>query len=132
VRERPAAGERAQPFLPRWLWAIVAIEVIVPTFFGLASIVDPSIWDVDRLGTLGQLYVTRNFTMALGVVLAVLLRSRAALVVAISARFVTDFVDIVANVVRGVEGEVVPVLVVSLVLLLVLPPFGLNWLRRQL
>ncbi|MEM8925165.1 MAG: hypothetical protein AAGD35_16800 [Actinomycetota bacterium] len=119
-------------YLPRWLWAVVAIEIVVPTFFGIASIVDPSIWDAETLGTLGQLYVTRNLAMAFGVLLAALLRSRAALLVAIAARYATDFVDIVAGFVRGPESDVVPILVVSAVLLLVVPLFGLNWLRRHL
>jgi Na+-transporting NADH:ubiquinone oxidoreductase subunit NqrD len=84
------------------------------------------------LGSLGQLYVTRNLTMAFAVALAVVLRSHAALFVAIAARYITDAVDIVANLVRGVEADVVLVLVVSAVLLLVLPLAGLNWLRPAL
>jgi hypothetical protein len=44
---------------------------------------------------------------------------------------VTDFVDIAANVVRGVDSEVVGVLAVSTVLLLVFPLFALNWLRQR-
>ena len=73
------ASYRNPGFLPWWLWAIVAIEITVPTFFGVASIMDPGMWGADVLGPLGQLYVTRNFTMVLAILVAVTLRSRAAL-----------------------------------------------------
>ncbi|MEL6233916.1 MAG: hypothetical protein AAFR46_05870 [Pseudomonadota bacterium] len=115
--------------LPRWMWGIVAIEIAVPTFFGIASIADPGIWGAESLGALGQLYVVRNFAMAFGVALAAfVLRSHIALLVAIAARYVTDFVDISASIARGVEGEALVVTAVFVLLLLVLPLFGLRWL----
>ena len=121
-----------RPFLPLWMWGIVAIEVGVPTFFGIASTLDPSIWGAETLGALGQLYVTRNLAMALGVlVAAVLLRSYAALMIAIAARYVTDLTDIIAGIVRGAQGEELFVLSVFAIILLVLPAFGLRWLWKN-
>lgn len=120
--------EKPAGFLPWWLWIIVFIEIAVPVFYGIMTIIDPSIWGADSLGAIGQLYVTRNFAMAFGVALAVLLRSHLALLCAIAARYVTDFTDITAIFVRGVEPQAAPVLAVFIVLLLVLPFFGLRWL----
>lgn len=119
-------------FLPLWVWGVVAIEVVVPTFFGIGTLFDPSIWGAETLGAFGQLYVTRNLTMAFGVGLAALLRSRMALLVAITARYVTDFVDIVDGFASGPEGDTAVVLLVFTVVLLVLPGLGLNWLRQRL
>lgn len=124
----PADGDR---FLPWWLWGIVVVEVAVPTFYGIATLLNPSIWGADSLGVIGQLYVTRNFTMAFGVVLAVLLRSRLALLCVIAARYSTDFIDITAIVARGIDPQAAPVLAVFVILLLVAPFFGLRWLWKR-
>lgn len=118
-------------FLPRWIWGVVAIEVLVPTFFGIATILNPTIWGAETLGAFGALYVTRNLTMAFGVALAALLRSRVALLVAIAARYVTDFVDIADGFAAGPEGEQLITLIVFTVVLLVIPGLGLNWLRTH-
>ena len=118
-------------FLPWWLWIIVAIEVSVPTYFGIASIIDPSIWGADSLEAFGQLYVTRNFAMVFGIVLAVLLRSHTALLVAIAARYVTDFIDITAAFLRGVDADTQSILLVFAALLLIIPLFGIVWLIRR-
>ncbi|MEM0930501.1 MAG: hypothetical protein AAGI89_14530 [Pseudomonadota bacterium] len=117
--------------LPWWLWCVVVIEVAVPTYFGAASIIDPGIWGAASLGTLGQLYVTRNFAMAFGVAIAALKRSHVALLCTIAVRYVTDLTDITASFVRGVDPETMPVLLVFALLLLVLPLFALGWLARR-
>lgn len=126
-----AVGQR--PFrLPIWMWAIVAIEVIVPSYFAVASLLDPTIWGEARLGTYGELYVIRNLAMALGVVLAALvLRSYAALLATIAARYVTDLVDIIAGFARGPDAETMVLLVIFTGVLLVFPAFGLRWLVRR-
>jgi len=120
------------PFLPLWVWGVVAIEVLVPTFFGIATLLDPSIWGAETLDSFGKLYITRNLTMAFGVALAAMLRSRTALLVAITARYVTDFIDIVDGFVSAPQGEMIIILLVFTVVLLILPGLGLNWLRLSL
>ena len=124
---------RDHPFrLPIWMWAIVAIEVIVPSYFAVASLLDPTIWGEARLGTYGELYVIRNLAMALGVAVAALVRrSYAALLATIAARYVTDLVDIIAGFVRGPDAETIVLLVIFAFVLLVVPAFGLRWLARR-
>lgn len=128
-------AQNAKPdrFLPVWMWAIVAIEIIVPSYFAVASFVDPTIWGEERLGVYGELYVIRNLAMSLGVALAaVWLRSYAALLATIAARFVTDVVDITAGFARGPDAETVMLLIVFSVVLILIPAFGLKKLPTML
>lgn len=118
-------------FLPWWIWLVVTIEVLVPTYFGIATIFDPSIWGEDSFGTVGQLYVTRNFTMVFAIIIAVMLRNRMALFVTILARYTTDFVDISAGLLRGPEAETAVVLLGFGAVLLILPLIALLWLFRR-
>ena len=114
------------------MWGIVAIEIIVPTFFGIASALNPSIWGAETLGIFGELYVTRNLAMAAGVALAAfILRSHAALLAVIAARFATDLVDIASGFLRGGGAEALVPLIVFTVVLLILPAFGLRWLIKN-
>ncbi|MEO0605334.1 MAG: hypothetical protein AAF211_28145 [Myxococcota bacterium] len=118
---------------PKWMWVVVGIEVVVPTFFGVATIADPSIWGQEALDVFGRLYVTRNLTMAFGVAFAALvLQSRTALLGTIAARYVTDFVDIAVGFAQGPESAVAIQLGVFTVVLLVIPAFGLRWLWRAM
>lgn len=116
-------------FLPALMWVVVGIEIIVPTYFAIASFLDPTIWGESRLGIYGELYVIRNLAMSLGVALAAFwLRSYAALLVAIAARFVTDVIDILAGFARGPDAETMLLLAIFTVILIVIPAFGLAWL----
>lgn len=120
-------------FLPAWMWGIVAIEIVVPSYFAVASYVDPTIWGEARLGVFGELYVIRNLTMSMGVALAAFwLRSYAALLATIAARFATDVVDILAGFARGPDGETVTLLLIFAVVLIAIPAFGLRWLWTRL
>ncbi|MEL6681256.1 MAG: hypothetical protein AAFQ09_01265 [Pseudomonadota bacterium] len=120
-------------FLPLWMWGIVAIEIFVPSYFAIASYVDPTIWGEAELGVYGELYVIRNLTMSMGVALAVFwLWSYAAIFATIAARFATDVVDILAGFVKGPDAETVTLLIIFAVILIVIPAIGLRWLFRQL
>lgn len=120
------------PFLPLWMWGVVAIETTIPLFFGIASVFDPSIWGAESLGALGQLYVVRNITMALGVLAAaLLLRSYVALLITVAIRYATDFVDITAAILRGAHGAELVGLAIFTIVLLVIPAFGLRWLWHK-
>ena len=119
-------------FLPIWMWAIVAIEIAVPSFFAIASFNDPTIWGEAQLGAFGELYVIRNLAMSFGVLLAaVWLRSLPALLATIAARFLTDVVDIVSGFARGPDMDTAIVLTVFGVVLLVIPAVGLRWLIQN-
>ncbi len=123
----------ATRFLPAWMWAIVAVEIVVPSYFAVASFVDPTIWGEAKLGTYGELYVIRNLAMSMGVALAAFwLRSFAALLATIAARFTTDVVDILAGFARGPDAETMTLLVVFSVVLIVFPAVGLRWLLIRL
>lgn len=89
-----------------WMPAVVAIEVLVPTYFAVASLSDPTMWSEARLGVYGELYIIRNIAMSLGVALASLvLRSYAAVLATIAARHLTDLVDICAGFLREPDAE---------------------------
>lgn len=119
-------------FPPRWMWIIVGIEIIVPTYFAIASVLDPTIWGEAQLGIYGELYVIRNLATSLGVALAVFwLRSPVALLATLAARYVTDFIDITAAFVRGPDTETMVLLAVFTVVLLIIPAFGLRWLIQN-
>ena len=77
--------EDFKAFLPWWAWIIVAIEAGVPTIFGLATWMDPATYIEGAEGVSYEilLYITRNLTTALGIVLAVMLRSHAAIFILI-------------------------------------------------
>ena len=123
----------AERFLPVWIWGIVAIEIFVPTYFAVASYIDPTIWGESTLGTFGELYVVRNLTMSMGVALAAFwLRSYAALLATIAARFATDVLDIAAGFSRSPDTETVMLLVIFAVILIAIPAFGLLWLLMRL
>lgn len=120
-------------FLPAWMWGIVAIEIVVPSYFAIASYVDPTIWGEAKLGIYGELYVIRNLAMSMGVALAAFwLRSYPALFATIAARFVTDVVDILAGFARGPDTQTLTLLAVFTVILIVIPAFGLRWLLVRL
>lgn len=122
----------AHRFLPLWMWGIIAIEIVVPTYFAIASLIDPTIWGAADLGVFGELYVIRNLTMSFGVALAAfVLRSYVAILATIAARYLTDLVDIIAGFARGPDAETTLLLVIFTVILLVLPAFGLRWLARR-
>lgn len=119
-------------FLPLWMWGIIAIEVIIPSYFALASLMDPTIWGEARLGVYGELYVIRNLAMSFGVALAAfVLRSYVAILATIAARYLTDLVDIIAGFARGPDAETTMLLILFTAVLLVLPAFGLSWLAKK-
>lgn len=121
-------------FLPLWMWGAVAIEIIVPSFFAIATLFDPGIWGEVQLGAFGELYIIRNLTMAFGVAVAAFwLRSHVALIATIAARFATDLVDIASGFMRGPDAQTMTVLLVFTVVLLVIPGIALRWLiaRRR-
>lgn len=114
-------------FLPWWVWVIVAIEAGVPTIFGLATWMDPATYIVGAENVSYEilLYITRNLTTALGIVLAVLLRSRVAIFILIIVRMTTDMADMVNATTNGGGESVVQTIPYLIVLLVLLPLFAL-------
>ena len=123
-------NERFKGFLPWWVWATVAIEAGVPTIFGLATWVDPATYieGAESVSYEILLYITRNLTTALGIVLAVLLRSHVAIFILIIVRMTTDIADMINATTNGAGESVVQAIPFLIVLLVVIPLFSLRHL----
>ncbi|MFK7841499.1 MAG: hypothetical protein AB8B54_04470 [Sphingorhabdus sp.] len=122
--------ERSRGFLPWWVWIIVAIEAGVPAIFGLATWIDPATYIEGATGTSYEimLYITRNLTTALGIILAVLLRSHVAIFILIIVRMSTDIADMVNATTNGGGESIVQTIPFLFVVLVVLPMFALRHL----
>ncbi|MEM9303106.1 MAG: hypothetical protein AAGE01_13400, partial [Pseudomonadota bacterium] len=81
----------SEQFLPKWFWIILALQITIVSYFALSTLVAPP----PDFSYTTMAYVTRNLTAVLAVILAVWLRSHAALFVALAARVVTDIIDAV-------------------------------------
>ena len=114
-------------FLPWWVWIIVVMEAAVPTIFGIATWVDPATYIEGAGGVTYEilLYITRNLTTALGILLALLLRSHAAIFILIIVRMVTDASDMINATLNGAGDNIVQSIPILFVLLIVLPLFAL-------
>jgi hypothetical protein len=86
--------------------------------------------DVSELNYVTQLYITRNVTVALGIVVALLLRSHKALLVVLIVRLLTDISDVIT--VYALNVEVIKESVPMVVVLLIIPALvaiGYLWKR---
>ncbi|CAE6902760.1 hypothetical protein ACOMICROBIO_LMKGKHOH_02186 [Vibrio sp. B1FIG11] len=116
-------------FLPKWLWIVVIVQISLVTFFSLGTAFEPSSFlpNVEKLNYVTQLYITRNLTAVVGLVVAVLLRSRIALLTMLIVRLTTDLSDITS--VFLFDVEVIKSSVPMVVILLVLPALAsVYWL----
>ena len=119
-------------FLPVWAWIIALIQIFLVLFFSAGTAMNPGnfIPGVSEVDYVTQLYITRNVTVVLGIVVALLLRSHKALFAMLIVRVLTDISDVITvyafNVV--VIKSSVPMVVVMLIIpaLLVL---GYLWKR---
>ena len=127
-------NEGSGGFLPWWVWIIVAIEAGVPAIFGLATWADPATYIEGAKGVSYEilLYITRNLTTALGIVLAILLRSHVALFILIIVRMTTDIADMVNATTNGAGESVVQTIPFLIVILVVLPLFALRHLWSRI
>lgn len=116
--------------LPWWVWAIVIIEAAVPTIFGIATWMNPAGYIEGAQGVSYEimLYITRNLTTALGIVLAVLLRSHVAIFILIIVRMTTDMTDMLNATFNGGGESVVQTIPFLIVLLVILPLLALRHL----
>jgi hypothetical protein len=114
---------QTQKFLPIWAWIIVLIQIGLVLFFSVGTVMNPGefIPGVTELNYVTQLYITRNVTVALGLIIAVLLRSHKALLVTLIIRFLTDITDVIT--VYALNVEVIKASVPMVVVLLILPAF---------
>ena len=108
-------------FLPIWVWVIVLMQISLVLFFSAGTAMSPGdfIPDVTELNYVTQLYLTRNVTVALGIIVALLLKSHKALLVTLIIRLLTDVSDVIS--VYALNIEVIKVSVPMVVVLLIIP-----------
>ncbi len=86
--------------------------------------------DVSELNYITQLYITRNVTVVLGIIVALFLRSHQALLVILIVRFLTDLSDAIT--VYALNVEVIKSSVPMVVAILIIPALvaiGYLWKR---
>jgi len=86
---------------------------------------------VSELDYVTQLYITRNVTVVLGLIIALLLRSHKALFVVLIVRVLTDLSDVIT--VYALNVEVIKSSVPMVVVILIIPAlFALGYLWRRI
>lgn len=107
-------------FLPIWVWVIVLLQIFLVLFFSAGTAMSPGefIPDVTELNYVTQLYITRNVTVALGLIIALLLKSHKALILILTIRLLTDISDVITVYALNVEviKESVPMVAVLLII----------------
>lgn len=116
-------NEKSDKFLPVWVWVIVLIQVFLVLFFSVGTAMSPGdfIPNVSELNYVTQLYITRNITVALGLIVALLLRSHRALLTLLIVRLLTDISDVAT--VYALDVEVIKESVPMVAVLLIVPAF---------
>lgn len=125
-------NNQTNKFLPIWVWVIVLIQIFLVLFFSVGTAMNPGdfIPDVSELNYVTQLYITRNVTIALGIMGALFLRSHKALLVTLTVRLLTDISDVIT--VYALNVEVIKSSVPIVVILLIIPALaaiGYLWKR---
>ena len=108
-------------FLPIWVWVIALMQISLVLFFSAGTAMSPGdfIPDVTELNYVTLLYITRNVTVALGLIVALLLKSHKALLVILIVRLLTDISDAIT--VYALNAEVIKESVPMVVVLLIIP-----------
>ena len=116
-------NETSVKFLPVWVWVIVLIQVFLVLFFSVGTAMSPGdfIPNVSELNYVTQLYITRNVTVALGIIVALVLRSHRALLTLLVVRLLTDISDVMT--VYALDVEVIKESVPMVFVLLIVPAF---------
>ena len=119
-------------FLPIWVWVIALIQIFLVLFFSAGTAMSPSdfIPGASELNYVTQLYITRNVTVVLGIVVALLLRSHSALFALLVVRMLTDISDVIT--VYALNVEAIKASVPMVVVILIIPALlalGYLWKR---
>lgn len=125
-------NDKTNKFLPIWVWVIALIQIFLVLFFSAGTAMNPGdfIPGVSELNYVTQLYITRNVTIALGIIVALLLRSHKALLVVLTVRLLTDVSDVIT--VYALNVEVIKESVPMVIILLIIPALvaiGYLWKR---
>ncbi|MGB5276705.1 MAG: hypothetical protein WBO73_09195 [Gammaproteobacteria bacterium] len=107
-------------FLPIWVWIIALLQIFLVLFFSAGTATNPAdfIPDVTELNYVTQLYITRNVTVALGIIVALIIKSHKALLLILTVRLLTDISDVITVYAFNVEviKESVPMVLVLLII----------------
>lgn len=126
-------NDQTRKFLPIWVWVIVLLQIFLVLFFSAGTAMNPGdfIPGVSELNYVTQLYITRNVTVVLGIIIALLLRSHKALLVLLSVRLMTDISDVITVYALNVEEikSSVP-MVVALLIIPALLAIGYLWKKN--
>lgn len=126
--------DQTNKFLPIWVWIIVLIQIFLVIFFSVGTAMNPSnfIPEISELNYVTQLYITRNVTVVLGIIVALLLRSHKALFAMLIVRLLTDMSDIITVYAFNVEAikSSVP-MVVALLIIPAMLAIGYLWKRMN-
>ena len=119
-------------FLPLWVWIIALIQIFLVLFFSAGTAMNPGdfIPGASELDYVTQLYITRNVTVVLGIVVALLLRSHKVLFAMLIVRVLTDVSDVIT--VYAFNVEVIKSSVPMVVVILIIPALlalGYLWKR---
>ncbi len=125
-------NDKNKTFLPIWVWIIALIQISLVLFFSAGTAMNPGdfIPGASELDYVTQLYITRNITVVLGIVVALLLRSHKALFAMLIVRVLTDISDVIT--VYALNVEVIKSSVPMVVVILIIPALlalGYLWKR---
>ncbi len=121
-------NKSSERFLPTWFWIIIGLQIVIVSYFALSTLFNPP----PDFSYTTMAYITRNLTAVLAIILAVWLRSRVALFVALTARCVTDIVDaITVFTMNAAYLEAAVPFVVALLILPALVGMGYLWKRMR-
>lgn len=113
-------SNHSDKFLPVWVWVIVLLQIFLVLFFSAGTAMNPAqfIPDATELDYVIQLYITRNVTVAIGIIIALMLRSHKALLLILIIRCLTDIADVITVYAMNVEviKESVPMVIALLIL----------------
>ena len=114
-------SDKTNKFLPVWVWLIVLVQIFLVLFFSVGTAMNPAdfIPEVSELNYVTQLYITRNVTVAIGIIVALLLRSHKGLFTILTVRLLTDISDVIT--VYALDVEVIKSSVPMVVILLIVP-----------
>ena len=98
-------NDQTNRFLPIWVWLIVLAQILLVVFFSVGTAMNPAdfIPDVSELNYVTQLYISRNVAAAVGIIIALLLRSHKALLTILIVRVLTDISDVISVYALNVE-----------------------------
>ena len=125
-------SNQTNKFLPVWVWLIVLVQILLVLFFSAGTAMNPGDFlpEVSELNYVTQLYITRNVTVAIGIIVALLLKSHKGLFTILIVRLLTDISDVITVYVLNVEAikSSVPMVVILLIVPALLA-LGYLWKR---